>query len=1288
MHDNNNNSVIADELEDIALQLAMLDSTNVKNALNTVTNELQRIKMLSQLLELPALASINNWIISNTQATEDNESQLNTLLTGGHFSTWVEILAALLREHESSLIATLKIELTEPKWLLPIPSESLESLLSWLDKSTKTYDNDESTRIDISLGSLASIDQPLFETEKTSLSLFESNTESSSIDDLLINTEKSINNDLSILAELSGNSLNKENHSSDIDIDIIDIIDDTVEIENINDITDLKTTVISSQTIQHDDQRKLPQLAETAVECEEKHKKEHNNELSNFTTEVNDIIMTLSTINTSKGPVENTDKYIHEIQRLNLLTELSNYPAITKASEWLERNIIAFSTDKSKGSQNFIASGECWTWLELTSACLSNPDDISLLPAVSAELMREDWAEAFPIEDLQSFILFLQNPTTQENTFSDHLDTDQQDQSLSELNDKKEEKSELSLKWDDDVHPELLSVFFQETPDQVSEVAALLLTISKSEADTEQHRHAARIAHTIKGASGVVGIGALVQFTHKLEDILDYSVAHKLPPETADLLAEASDCLESLFEAIQDQQAAPEEFLPILEKLTATTNTLVTDNVNDTTVAALDISDLPDFITNSNKSNNSSSEEKLNSNEAIEINTSPPKKLSESSKEKEKENNYESSNHINYATPVFPTKTNDIKTPTTVPQEKQSNSIVNEAHVRVPLSIIDKLLNLAGELSITATRVSDELDKAIETNKLTKQQDVRVHEMLNELSTTIYQQEKNQSKTINSQQKDSSLDSLEMDSYNELHSISGLLTESILDGEEIETKLTHQLKELSSHLSRQNHLNKELSDVILNSRMVSIDTLVPRLERTVRQTCRATGKKAKLVITGNNINVDNDIINGLTDPLLHLLRNSVDHGIEGSKVRQKNKKKEQGTIKLDFSRQGNFIVMKLHDDGAGINPDIIYQRAIDKGLITPEQSFSKDEALKLILLPGFTTQDSISSISGRGVGMDVVKTNVEKLKGTIDIESTQNKGSTFTIKIPLTLVTSGTLLLETANNHVALPVDSIEQLIYLSAKDVIHKNDAQYIKFKKKEIFIQALPNLLAWPSDEIDYSKAQSIIIVKNNNKIHAVHVEKIINSRELVIKTLDPWFNNIKGIIGACHLADGSVAPVINLPQLLEAETKNTIKNNDKNQQQVIQKTQTTTQDTPQILVVDDSLSNRKALSLIIEQLDYDVLTAVDGLDALNIINDKHIDMVFTDLEMPRMNGLELTQAIRVWDDKKDLPIVMITSRTTNKHRDLAAKAGVDDYLTKPVVTEDLHAALGTWLKKASMA
>ncbi|MEE9445792.1 MAG: response regulator [Cocleimonas sp.] len=1268
MHENN--VAIADELEDIALQLAMLDVTDTAGSLETISGELQRIEMLSQLLEVPALENLNQWMLSNTEYSNDNQASLKYLLEEGHFVNWIDILAATLREDVSTLITALTSALTEPKWLHPLPASTLKNIINWLE-AIDSKEECVNTSIDLeenteeSMSTQSTKESLSFETEKTSYDLFDENADQTTrIDDLLIASEKNNNNDLDILAKLSGvNTTDAEEENSDLEIDIIDI--DTsmneIKVHQSDPIETIESTEIKLQN----------SITDSASQ-----KDQDNNEIDSFTEEVDNILMTLSSISNSPDDVfENSNKYISELQRLDLLAELSGYSALAKASVWCQKNIELFSQQQSDESRNFIASGECWSWLELSSACIVNPDDISLLPAVSTELMREDWSKPLEMDDLQSLILFLQNPST-ETALGDSLENENQALDSSETIEILEETGP-TLKWDEDVHPELLAVYFQETPEQVADVAELLQKISQGKADKEQHQHAARIAHTIKGASGVVGITALVQFTHKLEDILDYSVAHKLPEETADLLAEASDCLESLFEAVQEQQTAPEEFLPTLEKLEETANTLAQIENNEDTNIELEMPELPDFITNNNDEDKSNE-----TKEEIE----PTKESATNTPETKDRSGDAETNAKNTNVPAFSIPEKPIKVPSsnTESANKKGDKAVTETHVRVPLSIIDKLLNLAGELSITATRVSDQLEKTIETNKLTKQQDVRVHQMLNELSNTIYQQEKGQTDTVTTQQNNN-LDSLEMDSYNELHSITGLLTESILDGEEIEVTLGKQLIELSSHLRTQDHLNKELSEVILNSRMVSIDSLIPRLERTVRQTCRKTGKKAELLITGNNINLDTDIINGLTDPLLHLLRNSVDHGIETPETRLENNKEELGTINLDFSQQGNFIVMTLQDNGAGIDPDKIYQRAIDKGLITPEQAFSKDEALKLILLAGFTTQDSISSISGRGVGMDVVKTNVERLKGTMDIESTINEGTSFTIKIPLTLVTSGTLLLKTSGEHIALPIDSIEQLIYLSPKKVISKNGEHYLQHEGKEIHIQALPHLLDWSATDIDYSKAQSIIIVKSNNKIHAVHVDEIISSRELVIKSLAPWLNNVKGIIGACHLADGSVAPVINLPQLLSVNTS--VTDTIKNAQKRTQKELFPAQQTPQILVVDDSLSNRKALSLIIEQLDYDVHTAVDGLDALNIINDKHIDMVFTDLEMPRMNGLELTQAIRVWDTKKDLPVVMITSRTTAKHRDLATKAGVDDYLTKPVVTGDLHTALATWLKSKSL-
>ena len=431
-------------------------------------------------------------------------------------------------------------------------------------------------------------------------------------------------------------------------------------------------------------------------------------------------------------------------------------------------------------------------------------------------------------------------------------------------------------------------------------------------------------------------------------------------------------------------------------------------------------------------------------------------------------------------------------------------------------------------------------------------------------------------------------------------------------------------------------------------------------------------------MTGKEIDIDTDILNGLLDPLLHMLRNSIDHGIERPEQRIKNGKDETGLIALKFLRDGNNILMSLEDDGAGIDPELIYQKAIHKNLITPKQEFSKSDTLKLVLAPGFSTQENVTDISGRGVGMDVVNTSVEELKGSLIIDSDLGLGTSFNLTIPLTLITNSTLMVKAADKIVAIPTDAIEQILYQETNSVIERDNASYVKYEESEIEVKILSQLLGWSDQPVDFSKSLSLLIIKGNDATYGIYIDSIMSSREVVVKPLSPWISIDKGVIGACHLNDGGVAPVINLATVLERNKKNKKKSaNTTIQPKEVVKT-------ANILVVDDSMSNRKALSLIIEKTDYDVLTAVDGMDALQIMNENQIDLVFTDLEMPRMNGLELTQSIRAWTDKSKTPIVMITSRTTTKHRELAAKAGVNDYLTKPVVTETLLESIETWLAK----
>jgi len=994
-----------------------------------------------------------------------------------------------------------------------------------------------------------------------------------------------------------------QNSDNPSEVEVENSIEEYVEIETNDSVETIESVIVETA-----------QLAK--LESEE--------DVNEIVSEIDDIVMQLVNISSnSKNIGENISQYSLVLERFELLAEISGYPELSLLSQWCQTNLSLFAKNDNEETTAFVNSAESWAWIEFVGATLSMPDDMSHLSSLSVELMRDDWAQAIEMEDLQTVLLALRHLEDTDTS----IDTEYVAESID---------GDDIVSWDKDVHPELLAVYFKETPDQIFEVAGLLHKISKGESTTEENKKAARIAHTIKGASGVVGLNSLLELTHSLEDILDYSVTNKISDETAELLAEASDCMESLFEAIQSKKAAPEELSSVLERLSAFSKSL---DGNLPTVSSMLKAEIVEI-----EKQQKLSIETLSSTEILSTTNS---------------------SDVNDILPIDPNIASKID--------------INEAHIRVPISIIDKLLNLAGELVTTSNQVSDDLAKSLATNKTIKNQDARVSYILEELSNTISQQEKDQH-TLLSSLDNSNFDDLEMDSYNELHSVASLLSESFLDSQEIDNTLNKQLSGLSDKLHSLDKLNKDFSDVILSSRMVSIDSIIPRLERIVRQTCRKTDKKAKLMVTGNHINIDTDILNGLVDSLLHMLRNSIDHGIESPAERSKSNKDETGLIELSFTRDGNNILMSLKDDGAGINPEIIYQKALHKDLITSDQELSKRETLNLILTPGFSTQEKVTNISGRGVGMDVVNSSVEELNGSLAIESEVGKGTSFNLRIPLTLITNTTLLVKAAKNTIAIPIDTIEQIIYQEANNVIQHDDSYFVSYEDQELEINSLSHLLEMSNQAIDYTQSFNVLIIKSGRKFYAIHVDSIVSSREVVVKSLNPWISPTKGIVGACHLNDGGVAPVINLSTVVKRAQ------NDNHTVNVSKKTLandlSASRATPQILVVDDSLSNRKALSLIIDKTEYDVITAVDGMDALQIMNEKTIDLVFTDLEMPRMNGIELTQAIRAWTGKNKTPIVMITSRTTNKHRELATKAGVDDYLTKPVATETLLDSINTWL------
>ncbi|HPY40097.1 MAG TPA: response regulator, partial [Thiolinea sp.] len=606
-------------------------------------------------------------------------------------------------------------------------------------------------------------------------------------------------------------------------------------------------------------------------------------------------------------------------------------------------------------------------------------------------------------------------------------------------------------------------------------------------------------------------------------------------------------------------------------------------------------------------------------------------------------------------------------------------AVVTSDSIVVTEERVARLLSLAGELITSSSQSAELLQQSSRLGKQLYQHDEQIRLRVDELEMAIEHQAQRQAKGSKAAHKEGqNLDELELESYSDLVSANNLLMESAADSHELVQGLQQMIRRLTDELYQQQRIQRQLSDAVLSMRLTSVSTLVPRLERIVRETCRKTGKKAEIEVQGQHLQVDADILKGVTDPLLHLLRNAVDHGIELPEQRIAAGKSESGKITLSFAQRGNHIALSLEDDGAGMNLERIRARGIERGLIRADTALAEEALLRLVMQPGFSTRDEISEVSGRGVGMDVVQTAIEKLRGTLNLSSQAGMGTKVVLDMPQTLISTHALVVRAGENWVAVPADTIEQVLYVAADESIDDNGVWRIQTSRYQLPVEPLAQILHWPATPVNIKQAHTMLIIRSETGPHALYANEILPSRDIVIKSLAPWLNYLPGVQGACILANGTVAPVLDMIRLVRDLEDGKLQLQAANEVVVVEPSKAAST----ILVVDDSLSNRKALRLTLEGMGHVVHTAVDGLDALQVMNTTLVDMVLTDMEMPRMNGLEMTQAIRIWPEMKDLPVIMITSRSTRKHRDLAEQAGVDGYLTKPVQTAALQEQIQKWL------
>ena len=598
------------------------------------------------------------------------------------------------------------------------------------------------------------------------------------------------------------------------------------------------------------------------------------------------------------------------------------------------------------------------------------------------------------------------------------------------------------------------------------------------------------------------------------------------------------------------------------------------------------------------------------------------------------------------------------------------NEVAAPTMLRVPAVLMDELLRIAGESIILGGQLQERLRKAVEQTHLVHEQNLLYQQLVFELEQIVDVQGLSAKKTDT--KSDEIFDSLELEQYNELHTVTHRLVEAATDSKELTHNIEDELNALDNLIVDQSRLHKENQDIVMQTRMVPVQNIVPRLQRNIRQTSRSTNKKVSLNVVGSETLMDSDVLDDLIDPLMHILRNAVDHGIEPEQIRQQKNKNVEGKIELSFARDGDHIVVKCRDDGQGLDYDAIKNTAVKKEIITDSENLSNEELTRLIWVAGFTTRDTTTQVSGRGIGMDAVYNQITSMKGTINISSEKDNGCTVEIRLPLTLISVHAIIVKLRKQMIAISNRGIEQILCPDDGELIRNND-EYTYHLNDEVYTAYdIETLLHQPRDQRNGDREERSVFILHDESgyKYAITVEQVVSNQDLIVKQLGEFIPDIIGIEGATILGDGSIAPVLDLPGLIRTISKtNTslIAENRLADDEVIDENIIA-------LVVDDSLSARRSLAEFVKDLGYEVRMARDGIEAIEMIEAVKPDIILADLEMPRMNGLELTSHIRSKANTKDIPVIMITSRSTEKHREMADAAGVNSYLTKPFSEDEL--------------
>ncbi|WP_201313668.1 Hpt domain-containing protein [Dyella sp. EPa41] len=629
------------------------------------------------------------------------------------------------------------------------------------------------------------------------------------------------------------------------------------------------------------------------------------------------------------------------------------------------------------------------------------------------------------------------------------------------------------------------------------------------------------------------------------------------------------------------------------------------------------------------------------------------------------------------------------KLPELLPEEREEAASTSQEQIRVRAELLDTLVNHAGEVAIYRSRLEQqvagyrfnlvELDQTVQ--RLRSQ--LRMLEIETEAQIIARFQREHREAGM------AVFDPLELDRFSQLQQYSRALAESVSDLVSIQGMLDELTRQAETLLIQQSRVSSELQEGLLRTRMLPFDTMVPNLRRTLRQAAQEEGKSAQLYVEGAHGEMDRNLLDRIKAPFEHMLRNAVVHGFESPAERRKAGKPEEGALRIRVAREATEVVVRVSDDGRGLDREAIRTRGIERGLIRADTRISDDQVLALITQPGFSTASVVTQLAGRGVGMDVVANEIKQLGGALSIESTAGEGTTFVLRLPFTLAVTQAILVRIGEATFAIPMTSVQGVARISPSELAERvAEAEPVfTYAGEDYSIHDLSDLLGIAASHATDEEQIPLLLTRSGDLRAAIRIDAVIGSREIVVKSVGPQVSSVPGILGATIMGDGSVLIILDLAPLVRHGTARRLQRLEEGLSAVATPVVEEPRVRPLVMVVDDSITMRKVTGRVLERHEYEVTTAKDGVDALEKLHDRVPDLMLLDIEMPRMDGYELATHMKADPRLRDVPIIMITSRTGDKHRQRAFDIGVDRYLGKPYQEAELLAQIGEVLEQRTL-